>query len=90
MSSSSVQERKAAVVSELQTKLKNANALFLTDFTGLSVKNMTRLRHRLREAGVEYVVVKNTLARRAIEETHQPSRRMQMGGLQASHPYLLM
>jgi large subunit ribosomal protein L10 len=69
---SSVIERKQAVVDELAGKLGDATAFFLTDFTGLSVKGMTELRARLREAGVEYVVVKNTLAKRALDGLDLP------------------
>jgi large subunit ribosomal protein L10 len=60
-------QKKQDLVTELSDKLKGANSFFLTDFTGLSVKRMTELRARLRRAGVEYVVVKNTLAERALE-----------------------
>jgi len=63
---STVIERKQAVVDEIAAKMDEAVAFYLTDFTGLSVKSMTELRARLRDAGIEYVVVKNTLARRAL------------------------
>lgn len=69
---STVIERKQAVVDDLAAKLGSADAFFLTDFTGLSVKGMTELRARLRDAGVEYVVVKNTLARRALDGLDLP------------------
>src|SRR5579883_835228 len=57
---------KQALVDELREKLAGAKALYYTDFTGLNVKGMTELRRRLRKAGVEYVVIKNTLAARAV------------------------
>lgn len=60
---------KEALVSELKTKLESASALYYTDFTGLNVKRMTDLRRRLRKANVEYVVIKNTLALRAVNES---------------------
>ncbi len=63
---------KQAVVEELANKLKDAQAFFLTDFTGLNVKSITDLRARLRRAGVEYVVVKNTLAERALSGLELP------------------
>lgn len=69
---SSVIERKQAVVDDLAGKLESAQAFFLTDFTGLSVKGMTELRARLRDAGIEYVVVKNTLALRALDGLDLP------------------
>jgi large subunit ribosomal protein L10 len=60
---------KEQLVSELRTKIEGASALYFTDFTGLNVKRMTELRRRLRKAGVEYVVIKNTLALRAVNES---------------------
>jgi len=54
---------------ELKEKLGGAKALYYTDFTGLNVKSMTELRRRLRKQGVEYVVIKNTLALRAVNES---------------------
>jgi large subunit ribosomal protein L10 len=59
-------QEKQAVVDELVGKLRGAQGFYLTDFTGLNVKRITELRRRLRKAGVEYVVVKNTLAVRAL------------------------
>src|ERR687896_1593106 len=60
---------KEQLVSELAQKLRGANALYFTDFTGLNVKRMTELRRRLKRAGVDYVVIKNTLALRAVNES---------------------
>jgi large subunit ribosomal protein L10 len=60
---------KEQLVTELADKIKGATALYYTDFTGLNVKHMTELRRRFRRAGVEYVVVKNTLALRAVSES---------------------
>src|SRR4051812_28300313 len=60
---------KEQLVSELRGKIQGAQALYYTDFTGLNVKRMTDLRRRLRKAGVEYVVIKNTLALRAVNES---------------------
>jgi large subunit ribosomal protein L10 len=65
-------QEKDAFVGELQQKLSGASAFYLTDFTGLSVKQMTQLRTRLRKNGVEYVVVKNTLAQRALQGLELP------------------
>ena len=60
---------KEQLVTELTTKIKDAKALYYTDFTGLNVKRMTDLRRRLKKAGIEYVVIKNTLALRAVNES---------------------
>jgi large subunit ribosomal protein L10 len=67
---------KEQLVSELAQKLRGASALYYTDFTGLNVKRMTDLRRRLRKSGVEYVVIKNTLALRAVNESGLVSERL--------------
>jgi large subunit ribosomal protein L10 len=59
--------KKLELVTQLTEQLRQSPTVYLTDFTGLSVKPMTDLRRKLRAAGVEYVVVKNTLALRAME-----------------------
>lgn len=59
---------KDQLVAALTARMKGANALYYTDFTGLNVKRMTELRRRLRKAGVDYVVIKNTLALRAASD----------------------
>ena len=69
---SSALERKQGVVDELADKLRSAKAFYLTDFTGLSVKKMTDLRAKMRAEGVEYLVVKNTLALRALDGLELP------------------
>ena len=58
--------QKAEVVTALAGKLKRASTIYVTDFTGLDVAQITQLRRKLRAAGAEYAVVKNTLARRAL------------------------
>src|SRR5436190_13583083 len=68
--------QKDKLVAELQEKIKGANALYYTDFTGLNVKRMTDLRRRLRKANVEYVVIKNTLALRAVNNSGLVSERL--------------
>ena len=68
--------QKQKLVDDLREKLGTANALYYTDFTGLNVKRMTELRRRLRKAGVEYVVIKNTLALRAVNESGLVSEKL--------------
>ena len=53
-------------VDELAARLKELPNVYVTDFSGLNVLRMTEFRRRLRAAGVSYVVVKNTLAQRAL------------------------
>jgi large subunit ribosomal protein L10 len=62
------QTEKAAVIAELRDRLARLPNVYLTDFTGLRVKQVTDFRRRVRAAGLEYVVVKNTLAQRALAE----------------------
>lgn len=56
---------KETLVTELSEKLRSAQSVILTDFSGLDVEADTELRRRLRKARVDYRVVKNTLATRA-------------------------
>ena len=56
--------QKETFVAELRERVNRAPVMYLTDFTGLSVKAMTQLRRSLKGSGAEYVVVKNRLAQR--------------------------
>jgi large subunit ribosomal protein L10 len=60
---------KVAVVEEVRTKLASADAAVLTEYRGLTVKELATLRAALRPASTEYKVFKNTLARRAAEDS---------------------
>jgi large subunit ribosomal protein L10 len=60
--------QKQESVTSLAGRLRRAPTVYVTDFTGLDVARITELRRRLRAAGLEYVVVKNTLALRALAE----------------------
>jgi len=61
---------KQEMVTALAARLRNASTVYVTDFTGLDVAKITQLRRRLRLAGggTDFVVVKNTLARRALAD----------------------
>jgi large subunit ribosomal protein L10 len=61
--------RKAEVIDEIRSKLDAADAAVLTEYRGLSVTDLANLRATLRPASTEYKVFKNTLARRAAEDT---------------------
>jgi large subunit ribosomal protein L10 len=58
---------KVAVVDEIRAKVAEADATVLTEYRGLKVDELARLRGSLRATGTEYKVFKNTLARRAVE-----------------------
>ncbi len=60
-------EKKAQIIDSLQEVFSRCSIGVLTDYRGLSASEMTDLRRRLRESGIEYKVVKNTLARFAAE-----------------------
>lgn len=68
MPSEKVLESKKAVVAAITERLKNAQAGVIADYRGLTVAQDTELRKKLREAGVEYSIVKNTLTRFAANE----------------------
>lgn len=61
-------EQKKVIVTEIVEKLSNSKSTIVTDYRGLNVKQVNELRKQLREAGVEYQVLKNTLTRRATEQ----------------------
>ena len=58
---------KQTAIDALTAKLAEARAIYVTDYQGLTVGKVTDLRRRLHKAGVDYVVVKNTLALRALK-----------------------
>ena len=72
--------QKQETVTTLATRLKRSTTVYVTDFTGLDVAKMTQLRRRLRQAGTEFVVVKNTLARRALGDARVPGLEQHLAG----------
>ena len=69
MPSASVLEQKKKIVAEVADRISNSCAGVIVDYKGISVADDTALRRELREAGVEYTVVKNTLIKLAIQGT---------------------
>lgn len=63
-------EQKKEIVTELHEKFKKSGIVIVTDYKGMDVASITNLRRKLREAGIEYRVVKNTLLTRASEGTN--------------------
>lgn len=68
MPSKEILEQKQAIVAELSEKLSASIAGVIVEYKGITVSEDTKLRKELREAGVEYRVVKNTLLKRAAEQ----------------------
>ena len=62
-------EKKSQVVSEIKDKFDKAKSVVIFDYRGLTVSEVTELRRSLRESGSEYKVYKNTLVRRALEDS---------------------
>jgi large subunit ribosomal protein L10 len=58
---------KERIVAEVADRASRATAMYLADFTGVTVEEETELRREFRKAGIEYRVVKNTLAKKALE-----------------------
>lgn len=67
MPNAAVLSEKQAIVAALTEKLQGAAAGVLVDYSGITVAEDTEMRRKLREEGVDYAVVKNTLVRFAID-----------------------
>ena len=73
-------EKKAQLVKEITEKLSRSSITVATDYTGLSANEMTDLRKRLRDQGIEYRVVKNTLVWLAADEAGKPDAKSVVQG----------
>ncbi|NWF89478.1 MAG: 50S ribosomal protein L10 [Ignavibacteriaceae bacterium] len=60
---------KSEIISEVRELLDGSSALFLTNYSGIPVSEITSLRNELRKEGVTYKVIKNTLFKRALKES---------------------
>ncbi|MBR2744690.1 MAG: 50S ribosomal protein L10 [Clostridia bacterium] len=67
MASEQVIKQKEELVNALAEKLKNAKVIILTDYRGISVADVTKLRSDLRNASAEYKVIKNNVIKRALD-----------------------
>ena len=68
MPNEKVLEEKKQMVADLVTKMQKATGGVLVDYQGINVEQDTKMRAELRQAGVDYFVFKNTLARLAVKE----------------------
>ena len=78
MPSKSILEQKQQIVADLAEQMKNSVSGVLVNYQGITVEDDTKMRKALREAGVKYMVQKNTLTGRACDEA----------GLSDMKPYL--
>lgn len=68
MPSTAILEKKKQMVADLSERIKNSCAGVVVDYKGINVEDDTKLRKELREAGVEYTVVKNSILGRAAQD----------------------
>ena len=88
MPSAKILEAKKALVADLNEKIAGSLAGVVVAYNGISVADDTKLRKELREAGVHYMVVKNTMLRLAVKGTQYDGYRSVSGGSGCccSHP----
>lgn len=68
MASQKILEKKQAYVAELSQKIKNSGVGVIISYKGINSKDVTKLRKELRQAEIEYLVVKNTMLKLASEK----------------------
>ena len=83
MPSKSILEQKQAVVADLAEKLKNSPAGVVVNYQGITVEDDTKMRKALREAGVNYTVLKNSLTGRACDEVGLSDMKQYLTGMTA-------
>ncbi len=83
MPSNAILEQKKQVVADLAEQIKGSAAGVVVNYQGITVENDTALRKALREAGVKYVVMKNTLTGRACDECGLSDMKQYLNGMTA-------
>ena len=68
MANAKIIEMKAQQVAEIKEKIAKAQSMVVFDYRGLTVEEVTALRNDMRKAGVEYVVLKNSIVELAAKE----------------------
>jgi len=59
---------KSEIISEIKELLESSSAVYLTDYHGINVEDISSIRNQFRNEGVKYKVYKNTLVKRALDE----------------------
>lgn len=59
---------KSEIISEIKELLESSSAIYLTDYSGINVEDISNIRNQFRDEGVRYKVFKNTLVKRALDE----------------------
>ena len=83
MPSKSILEQKQAIVADLAEKLKNSPAGVVVNYQGITVDADTKMRKALREAGVTYTVMKNSMTGRACDEVGLGDMKQYLTGMTA-------
>ena len=83
MPSKSILEQKQAIVADLAEKIKNSPAGVVVNYQGITVEDDTKMRKALREAGVNYMVMKNSLTGRACDEVGMGDMKQYLTGMTA-------
>ncbi len=83
MPSMKVLEQKQGIVAELADKMSRAQSGVLVKYQGINAEDDTKMRAALRAAGVEYVVVKNTLTGRACDQVGFGDMKQHLEGMNA-------
>ena len=83
MPSNSILVQKQQVVADLAEQIKNSVAGVVVNYQGITVENDTAMRKALREAGVKYVVMKNTMTGRACDMVGYGDLKQHLNGMTA-------
>ena len=83
MPSKSILEQKQQIVADLAEQLKNSPAGVVVNYQGITVDADTKMRKALREAGVKYTVMKNSLTGRACDEVGLGDMKQYLSGMTA-------
>lgn len=59
---------KAGIITQVKEMLENSSAVYLADYSGITVDEVNKIRNEFRKEGVKYKIIKNTLFKRAINE----------------------
>ena len=83
MPSNSILVQKQQIVADLAEQIKNSAAGVIVNYQGITVENDTAMRKALREAGVKYVVMKNTMTGRACDMVGYGELKQYLNGMTA-------
>jgi large subunit ribosomal protein L10 len=67
-------DEKEEIISQVKEMIDNSTAVYLTDYSGISVSDISGIRNEFRKEGVKYRVIKNTLFKRALDESGKYSQ----------------